>query len=62
MRTCKYCGAKLELYETFIDYQDEGTIIQTEHYECVECHKLRPQERIATYELLREVWSEDDDC
>lgn len=57
MRTCKYCGATLEMYEEFTDYQDETSLIRTEHYQCPECHEVEPQERIATYELVREVWA-----
>lgn len=59
--TCPHCGARLTMYEHYIDYYDNDTIILTEHYECQECHEDIPNsERIATYSLEREVWTQDD--
>ena len=55
---CTHCGAKLTMYEHWIDYYDSDTIILTEHYECQECHQMTPTERIATYELVKEEWVE----
>lgn len=55
---CPLCGAELSMYEHYIDYYDENTMIITEHYECQECQQMEPRERIATYELRKEVWDE----
>ena len=46
------------MYEHSVEYYDKDTIILTEHYECQECHESEPLERIATYELKKEMWNE----
>ena len=55
---CPLCGARLTMYESFEEYRDEETLILTEHYECQECRNYDPPERIATYHIEKESWSE----
>ena len=54
---CPHCGAKLVMYEHYIDDYNDQTITMTEHYECEECYgKIEKCERIVTYTVQSEYW------
>lgn len=56
---CPNCRAQLHMYESSEEYRDDDTLIVTEHYECPECGTSMPKERVATYTLLKEVWTDE---
>lgn len=54
---CPHCGAKLVMYEHYIDDYNGKTITMTEHYECQECYgEIEKGERIVTYTVQSEYW------
>ena len=49
---CPHCGAWMEMYERFWDYDDCKTLIGQEHYVCNECDITYSKD--VTYTLEKE--------
>jgi predicted RNA-binding Zn-ribbon protein involved in translation (DUF1610 family) len=55
---CPNCGSVVVLNDATEEYRDSDTLIVTEHYNCPICG-IVPKERVATYELRKEVWTDE---